>query len=207
MAEDEGKNPDGPPPGSPPTGNLQIGPEERRRIMLEEYAALEKRCQNDSVVGYALVGAIIVTWLVVISTNAVRFVTDKSETATATLLVFLSISIVSLWISATILERFKDAGDIRIARCHQIEKELDMRSFTLFTDRFKGDDEYYSILGQIATIKEGQGYRDMGVIDRGKLAMYLFKNKKLRVMALLKMSMYAIVFAWVALVLVQLFLH
>jgi len=182
----------------------RIEPDERIRIMLEEYAALEKRSQNDSVVGYALVGAILLASLTLL--NMAAELVANGSTVNKTLLVILAVaSVSSLFVSRWILARFRRAGDIRIARCVQIERELGMRSFMLFPPWLRGDEEYYALLGQLLE----RNQIDMSVPDQqrffvqtGNAAVSNF-NKHWRVTTLFDILIYTMSFIWFVLVVVQ----
>jgi hypothetical protein len=123
---------------------------EQEDTMLVEYQALERRLQNDANVGYAFAGAMSVASLAVFSLLASRFAVDTiSWKGVIITIIAAAVSIAGLVISYRVLLRFRDAGDIRMARAVWIEEQRHMYSFRLFPPWSEKPPDFRLKLGEL----------------------------------------------------------
>jgi hypothetical protein len=106
----------------------------QEEIMLVEYGALERRIQNDSRVAYGLATALIAFATAILAAIAGLFLTRILDKTNVFIIVFLlgNAAIIALYVGHCILKRFRETGDMRIARAIQIEDRLNIFSFRLF---------------------------------------------------------------------------
>jgi len=109
---------------------------DREALLMEEYKALEARMQNDSRVGYNLMSALTAISSAIFTGTIALLSRVIPNGLSPELLILILLgavgSLFSLFMAKKIQLRFKDTGDIRMARAKDIEEELGLWSFRLF---------------------------------------------------------------------------
>ena len=132
--------------------------------------------QNDSVIAFTVVAALLAASVTLLSASLAYFVSIGPTTNNTDLTKFLFAiipgiaALLLIRAAITVHDRFRDTGMVRHARAVQIEQELRIHSFRLFSPWVQNLQDvppgYFPILGQIAWNSEGkQGTLPPGGFD------------------------------------------
>jgi len=130
-------------------GEGEEPPEPDQNVQVAEYEVLERRTHNDSRIAYAVYTACLASSTAFFSVAVIAALEYGIEMPNPFYLGLLVIpSLFLLFYGRRVLEQFNSAGDVRIARCVQLEREIDIHSFRLFPPWREWPPEYLFTLGQ-----------------------------------------------------------